>query len=63
MWEFFWDLRIPCLSGDDREALDAPVRLEEVRQAVTALANQKSLGQDGQQKYIKAIENCYYQSC
>lgn len=39
MLEFFRDLKNPHLMEEDREALDAPIVLEEVRQAVLALAN------------------------
>lgn len=47
MWDFFRDLKTPCLTEEDRGALDAPIGLEEVRQAMSAIANQKSPRLDG----------------
>lgn len=47
MWNFFRGLRIPQLSKEDREGLEAPITLEELQNATAVMANQKSPGLDG----------------
>lgn len=47
MWEFFGELEIPHLTNEGRDMLDSPMALEELRQVVAALVNQKSPGSDG----------------
>lgn len=47
MWEFFGELEIQHLTNEGRDMLDSPMALEELRQVVAALVNQKSPGSDG----------------
>lgn len=44
---FFENIKIPVLTEVDREGLEAPITLEEIQQAVTEMANQKSPGPHG----------------
>lgn len=44
---FLGNLLIPCLSDEDRMALDTPISLEEMQRTVQEMAGQKSPGPDG----------------
>lgn len=47
MKKFFESISLPKLSDDDREILEKPLTLEELRDAVVNLSNNKSPGSDG----------------
>ena len=47
MEEFFREIGIPVLSEEDRNAMESPITLLELQQAVKGLSNQKSPGPDG----------------
>lgn len=44
---FFRNMLVPTITVEDKEGLDAPITLAELRQAVNGMANQKSPGPDG----------------
>lgn len=47
MWEFFEKLKIPSLSREDREELEALLTLEELQRVIADMANQKAPGPVG----------------
>ena len=47
MEEFFREIGTPVLSEEDRNAMESPITLLELQQAVKGLSNQKSPGPDG----------------
>ena len=47
MKEFFREIGTPVLSEEDRNAMESPITLMELQQAVKGLSNQKSPGPDG----------------
>lgn len=47
MWDFFHGLKMPSLSEEDKEGLEAPLTLEELCKAVADMASQKAPGPDG----------------
>lgn len=46
MDKFLRNLEIPSISQEDKEALEAPITLGELQQAVARMVNQKSPGPD-----------------
>ena len=47
IWKIFQAITVPTLLVKDMQVLEAPITLEEIKQAVAGMPNQKSPGLDG----------------